>query len=202
MGSFLSIIVNNTPDMWVCKIGPDEAAMQIFGIIAAVVGTLAAGVAAGPAGAGIAITGTVEAITAAATAAGVVATVAGFMQVVVDNSVKDLVNNGFVKIEPGQSHQWGKMSLSLWQQGTCFRHRKLSDTEFAVDRLLMRPIFSGATDNGNLDHEIQWWINKWGTDTTNLFARAVAAVPQHLLQRQIPHYLLNHSFVNFALGLN
>jgi hypothetical protein len=28
----------------------------------------------------------------------------------------------------------------------------------------MRPIFSGATDNSNLTHDIQFWINKFGIE--------------------------------------
>ncbi|POM77269.1 hypothetical protein PHPALM_5372, partial [Phytophthora palmivora] len=36
MGSYLSI-VNNTEDPWTCKIGPDEAALKIAGIIVSVI---------------------------------------------------------------------------------------------------------------------------------------------------------------------
>ncbi|RLN67879.1 hypothetical protein BBJ28_00027118, partial [Nothophytophthora sp. Chile5] len=34
-----------------------------------------------------------------------------------------------------------------------------------TDTLYMRPIFSGATDNSNIDHEIQFWIDKFGLET-------------------------------------
>ena len=41
----------------------------------------------------------------------------------------------------------------------------------------MRPIFSGATDNSNIDHKIQFWINKVGTTNkfkTNIVNNAVS----------------------------
>lgn len=40
MGSFLSI-VNDTADTFQCKVGADEAALAIFGIIAGVIGAVA-----------------------------------------------------------------------------------------------------------------------------------------------------------------
>jgi hypothetical protein len=176
MGSTLSI-VNNTPDVWICKIGSDDAAIGIFGIVAAVVGALATGfvgIGAAAGAAGIAITGTATAITAAASAAGTVATVAGFLQVVVDNSVKDLIKDGFWKIDPGKDLSSGSRTLSLWQQGTCIRHRKISDTEFAMDKLFMRPIFTGPVDHSNLEHDIQFWLDKWGVETTPVFVNVIA----------------------------
>ncbi|GMF66649.1 unnamed protein product [Phytophthora fragariaefolia] len=57
------------------------------------------------------------------------------------------------------------MSLSLWQQGTCVRTTIVDESTVTTDTLYMRPIFSGATDNSNIDHEIQFWIDKFGLET-------------------------------------
>lgn len=90
-------------------------------------------------------------------------TAAGVLLVVLEQSTKDLENKGYVEIPPGGRHQFGKMSLSLWRQGHCVRHRSFPDRmEIITDEVFMRPIFSGATDNSNLDHTIQFWIDKFG----------------------------------------
>ncbi|ETL41007.1 hypothetical protein L916_07930 [Phytophthora nicotianae] len=57
------------------------------------------------------------------------------------------------------------MSLSLWQQGTCVRTTIVDEKTVTTDTVYMRPIFSGATDNSNLDHEIQFWIDKFGLES-------------------------------------
>ncbi|TYZ68692.1 hypothetical protein PybrP1_006625 [[Pythium] brassicae (nom. inval.)] len=41
MGSYISI-VNNTPDTWVCNVGPDQAALNIAGLAITAVGATAA----------------------------------------------------------------------------------------------------------------------------------------------------------------
>ncbi|POM72552.1 LOW QUALITY PROTEIN: hypothetical protein PHPALM_10711, partial [Phytophthora palmivora] len=179
MGSYLSI-VNNTDDPWTCKIGPDEAALKIAGIVvsvisaavtvigtagaaAPVVSALAAngivsvfGVSTSALATGTAIAGAVS------TAVSVTGTVTQF-GVTTANGINDnLVTQGYVNIE----HKWGKMSLSLWQQGTCVRTTIKDEKTVTTDTLYMRPIFSGATDNSNNDHEIQFWIDKFGLETT------------------------------------
>ncbi|KAK1931204.1 hypothetical protein P3T76_013393 [Phytophthora citrophthora] len=186
MGSYLSI-VNNTEDPWTCKIGPDEAALKIAGIIISVVGAAAtvigtAGVAA-PIASALVANGVVSVfgvstsalVTTATVAAGTVGTVAsvtgavsGFGIAVAQGINDNLVNNGYVNIAPGENHKWGKMSLSLWQQGTCVRTTIIDEKTVKTDTLYMRPIFSGATDNSNLDHEIQFWINKFGLETSTV----------------------------------
>ncbi|KAL7576831.1 hypothetical protein ACA910_013844 [Epithemia clementina (nom. ined.)] len=191
MGSYLSI-VNDTLDTFQCNIGPDQAAIAIFGIVAAVVGAVAAIVATGGAALGgaapaIAFTAaaatagtstiTVASVTAAAaiitavgTTAGTAATAAGLLQVIVDQSTKELQNSGYQTIPPGGSYKWGKMSLSLWQQGHCVRHRTVpAEMTFITDEVYLRPIFSGATDNSNIDHNIQFWIDKFGFENEQRF---------------------------------
>jgi hypothetical protein len=33
-----------------------------------------------------------------------------------------------------------------------------------VEKVYMRPIFSDGTDNSELTHNIQWWVNKHGVE--------------------------------------
>jgi hypothetical protein len=86
---------------------------------------------------------------------------------IVNLSLQAAYKNGYQAIPPGKSYRWGKMSLSLWQQGHCKCHIVKDAYNFYSDELYMRPIFSGATDNSNINHNIQFWINKFGT--TNKF---------------------------------
>ncbi|RLN94794.1 hypothetical protein BBJ28_00013891 [Nothophytophthora sp. Chile5] len=183
MGSYLSI-VNNTEDQWTCKIGPDEAALKIAGIIISVIGAAATVVgtlgAAAPVATALAANGIVSVFgvstsalaTATAAAAGTVGTVAsvsgavsGFGIAVAQGVNDNLIKDGYHTIAPGDKYKWGKMSLSLWQQGTCVRTTIVDETTVTTDTLYMRPIFSGATDNSNNDHEIQFWIDKFGLET-------------------------------------
>jgi hypothetical protein len=182
MGSYLSI-ENNTQDTWTCKIGPDEAALKIAGIIISVIGAAATVIgtagAAAPIASALVANGVVSvfgvstsALATAAAAAGTVSTIAtvtgsvsGFGIAVAQGVSDNLIKEGYVTIAAGEKHQWGKMSLSLWQQGTCVKTTIVDETTVTTDTLYMRPIFSGATDNSNIDHQIQFWIDKWGTES-------------------------------------
>ncbi|KAG7384166.1 hypothetical protein PHYBOEH_009640 [Phytophthora boehmeriae] len=185
MGSYLSI-ANNTSDPWTCKIGPDEAALKIAGIVISVIGAAATVIgtagAAAPVASALAANGVVSVFgvstsalaTATGAAAGVSSAVAatgavsGFGIAVAQGVNDNLISEGYVSIAPGDKHQWGKMSLSLWQQGTCVRTTIVDETTVKTDTLYMRPIFSGATDNSNIDHEIQFWIDKFGLETNEV----------------------------------
>ncbi|KAG7384162.1 hypothetical protein PHYBOEH_009637 [Phytophthora boehmeriae] len=182
MGSYLSI-KNNTEDTWTCTIGPDEAALKIAGTVvtvvaaaATVIGTAGAAtpvVSAATATGGMTVFGiTKEALQAGASLASDYITKAGAVSqfgVSIAQGVNDnLASQGYVNIKPGESHQWGKMSLSLWQQGTCVRTTIKDETHVVTDTLYMRPIFSGATDNSNIDHEIQYWIDKFGLESSEI----------------------------------
>ncbi|KAL4140329.1 hypothetical protein PRNP1_014614 [Phytophthora ramorum] len=186
MGSYLSI-VNNTEDPWTCKIGPDEAALKIAGIVISVVAAAATVIgtagAAAPVASALAANGIVSVFgistsalaTAAAAAAGTVGSVASVTGAVssfgiaVAQGINDnLIDEGYVSIAAGSEHQWGKMSLSLWQQGTCVRTTIVDETTVTTDTLYMRPIFSGATDKSNIGHEIQFWIDKFGLETSTV----------------------------------
>ncbi|TMW60220.1 hypothetical protein Poli38472_000262 [Pythium oligandrum] len=188
MGSYLSI-VNNTQDRWQCKIGPDEAALKIAGIIIGVVGTLATviGTAGGaaPLAASLAANGVVSvlgvstsalaSITAGATAvssyASVIGGVSGFSMSVAKGITDQLNKDSYTAIEPGKSNRWGKMSLSLWQQGTCVKTVNVDEKTVRTETLYMRPIFSGGTDNSNNDHQIQFWVDKWGTEKQEIVSQ-------------------------------
>jgi hypothetical protein len=173
MGSFLSI-VNNTGDEFLCNVGTDQAALGIFGTIATVVSATAlifatAGAAipavAAAGASAVAVTGiTTASATAALSAVGGVATAAGLLQVIIAETTKKAEEEGYVRIPPGERHQFGPYSSSLWQQGHCRRIRASPDEEMTYihDEVFMRPIFSGATDQSNLDHDIQFWIDKFG----------------------------------------
>lgn len=177
MGSYLSI-VNDTADTFHCNVGDDQAALKISGIILAVVGALASIVSAGAATPAVAVflgaSGTVGTISIASTAAAVsvissatvlghASTAAGLLQTIVEESKAKWEEKGYFEIPPGGRRQYGKMSLSLWRQGHCVRYRSTSVAmQFTSDEVFMRPIFSGATDNSNIDHSIRFWIGKAG----------------------------------------
>ncbi|CAM6015475.1 unnamed protein product [Sphagnum balticum] len=182
MGSYLSIL-NNTSDVWLVKIGPDEAAINIASITSSVVGALALTVAtAGEAAPLVASLGADGFVTVSGVSAEVLEAAAGVAAVargasgtakaalVLINLLEGkLSTEGFDRLNPGETKQYGKLTLSLWQQGTCIRARvdPANPAHILVERVLMRPIFSGATDNSNLTHDIQFWINKWGIERLN-----------------------------------
>ncbi|GMF29945.1 unnamed protein product [Phytophthora lilii] len=119
MGSYL-FIVNNTEDHWTCKIGPDEAALKIAGIIISIIGSAATVIgtlgAAAPVATALAADGVISvfgvstsALATAAAAAGTVSTavsvtgaVSGF-SIAVANGVNDnLIKEGYQNIAPGE----------------------------------------------------------------------------------------------------
>jgi hypothetical protein len=174
MGSTLSI-VNNTPDEWYCNIRSDEAAINVVSILGTVVSVVGAVATAGtslaivPAAAGAgsaaAITGlTVTTAAKIAKATSNAATYSGALMGMSTAAATGIQQAGYTHILPGNKMTSGKMTLSLWQQGTCMKvTENPSKMAVTIHTLYMRPIFSGATDDSDLEHDIQWWINKWGT---------------------------------------
>jgi len=77
------------------------------------------------------------------------------------NVAKTLNQQGYVTLRPGERHQYGKMSLSLWQQCHCVRSRQ-EGNDIVVSEVYMRPIFSGAWDGSNNDHTIAGWVSENG----------------------------------------
>jgi hypothetical protein len=149
MGSYLSI-VNDTNDTYSIKVGTDEAAVGISSKVFTAIADAAsiagfAGVPIGPA-----MSATIKGIALASTVTSVATGVEAKLQ-----------QQGYTVLRPGERKQYGKMTLSLWQQCVALRTR-LDGDDIVLELLNMRPIFSGPLDNSNNDHSIQWWINKWG----------------------------------------
>ncbi|KAJ0400369.1 hypothetical protein P43SY_000309 [Pythium insidiosum] len=182
MGSYLSI-VNDTPYTWECRLGVDEAALKIAGYIIAAVAAVATTLAtAGIAGA-IAVsvtTGGVVSVIGVSTAAvataahaasiagvyiGAIGAVSTFGLEVAKGMSQTLEAKRFKRIQPGSAHRFGKMTLSLWQQGTCVRTEIVNQRVARTHVLYMRPIFSGAKERSNANYSITYWVNKRGTET-------------------------------------
>lgn len=123
--------------------------------------------------------------------------------------VKKFLDDGDVLIRPGESHRWGKMTLSLWQQGTCTSVTILGNDMVRTRTLYMRPIFSGSTVNADRHHDIQYWLDTKGasavdTKANNKTAPAIdakadnntATLPDQSTSRQLedstPHVRYYH----------
>lgn len=188
MGSYLSI-VNDTNVEWRCRRGPDEKALKIAGVVVSVLGSVAAIVgtmgAAAPVVASLSASGVVSVLGvstsalatitgAAASASGVLtvsSTASGFAVALAKGVNDHLVGKGFNTLAPGTSHRYGKMALSLWQQGTCVRTYVMNEYSVRTETLYMRPIFSGSTVGSNRDHSIKYWIAKNGVQTSDVVAK-------------------------------
>ena len=148
MGSYLTI-VNNTNDSYSVKIGPDTAALIIGTLVAGAVATaISAGAFTGV------LVGTVVTVGAGISVGSAITSTSFGVHAA-------LRNDGYITLNPGERHKSGKMTLSLWQQCECLRTRQ-DGNDSVIERVIMRPIFTGATDNSNNDHEIGWWLNKHG----------------------------------------
>lgn len=171
MGSYLSIY-NNTEDDWYVKVGSDQAAANVaayVGVAVIVVGS--AGIATGAIaplvavgayfGIGSAAATAIAAAGTAASAAGALGLVGGAWAAIVGGIVtKTWTDDGFIRIEPGTKHRWGKFTLSLWQQAECRRYREVGDTKCKVAKLYMRPIFSHSLADKDYVYYIRTWLNK------------------------------------------
>ncbi|CAN0285887.1 unnamed protein product [Scytosiphon promiscuus] len=175
MGSYLSVH-NNTNDVWFVKVGSDTAASEVAtyaGVVAVVVGTaglvaaaaapfLAAGAYFGiSAGAAASIMTASAAVTTASVAGLTAGTWAAAVGKIVTETWQD---DGFVRVDPGTKHRWGKMTLSLWQQAECRRFQDIGAGRCKVAKLFMRPIFSHSLANKDYVYYIQTWLNKPGVN--------------------------------------
>ncbi|KAL3685378.1 hypothetical protein R1sor_003400 [Riccia sorocarpa] len=157
MGSYCSIL-NDTEDNWSVKLGSDEAAIQISTWTFTAVGIAATAIA-----------------TAGASAPLMTSLAANGVINVLGVSTGTLMAGSAVAAAlptaglAGEKKTYGKMALSLWQQGTCCRTRVNPDNakEILVEKLYMRPIFSGPTDNSDNVHTIQHWLDKRGVERVN-----------------------------------
>ncbi|XP_024522914.1 uncharacterized protein LOC9663357 [Selaginella moellendorffii] len=207
MGSYISIH-NNTPDTYLVKVGHDEAALSIATIVTGLIGALAAIIVSAGALSGVSAalvangvvsvfgisTGAIATITAAAASIKVIsigATVVDWAAATVlfiTNQVQ--ADGGYYEILPGQKRTYGRYSLSLWRQGTCYRIRVNPDNpeQVITDVVYMRPIFSGATNNSVLEHNIQHWIDRWGHED------------QHVVTLQKENFSLSSRNISFVDG--
>jgi hypothetical protein len=177
MGSALTI-VNNTPDELFCIISPDSAALKISAWISlALAGivsiALSGGLTGEPTLASLGA-GLEEIVFSAQLAKAIIITVGvgGTNQaitLILDKIVSDQIaaikKEGYQSIPSGGRHRFNDLTLSLWRQGNCKRVRRFDENGqmFTInDEVFMRPIFSGATVGSNIDHDVQFWINKFG----------------------------------------
>jgi hypothetical protein len=160
MGSTLSIY-NDTSDTVLIKIGDDEEALRI----AQLGSTIFAAVTLCVAGAGWAVgavTGGVMTISAssAMVATGTALSLSNVTRQVATEIRDSFTSNGYVELKPNQTHTSGKTTLSLWRQCHVVRIRT-QGSAVIHEETYMRPIFTGATDKSNLQHDISFWIKKF-----------------------------------------
>lgn len=195
MGSYITII-NNTPDQWQCKVGPDEKVLKVGGIILSVfasglftLGALASFapiMIASAAGASvITVTGIAPAaLLSGASWTGVVTNVVGsasfFGLSTATLTNYELQRKGFKDLEPGAHHRYGKMTLSLWQQCQCVRTTIADRKTIWVDKLYMRPIFSGATANSNKNYDIKSYLQRNESVSRTIVAAVDPATGKHI----------------------
>jgi hypothetical protein len=166
MGSTISLL-NDTEYTWLCRVGPDQKALKISGILAGAV--VAMGITVATAGltlpaAGVAAT-SIGYPAAGAVGAGFIATgITSLGSVEVAKRINEHLQNdkGFHEILSGATYETGKLSLSLWQQATCIRQETLSPTVLKTKTLYMRPIFSGATDKSTKTYSIKEYVDGKG----------------------------------------
>jgi hypothetical protein len=188
MGSSISIL-NNTGFELYCIVTPDQAALAWSGIIISVVAALTAialssgllaptfigttstagGTAVSTAVSSIVVTNVainvalVKAILITSLTSGSALAVKSILDKIVTDQVKILSDKGYQQLRPGERFTWGGKTLSLWQQGNCKRIRTRPDSMWIMnDEVFMRPIFSGATANSDLTHDVQFWVDKFG----------------------------------------
>jgi hypothetical protein len=146
MGSYLTI-VNDTDDIFSVKVGPDAKALMVGTVV---VGAVATAISCG-AFAGV-VAGTIVTVgTEISVGAAITTTTANVHQY--------FAGQGYETLHPGERKQYGKWSLSLWQQCHAVRVRKDGDY-LITEEMYMRPIFTGPTDGSNNDHSIKWWLGK------------------------------------------
>ena len=188
MGSSISIF-NNTPDVWYCKVGSDQAALAVFGAITGAIAAIAtivatAGAAAGPifgalGAVGVGTSATIAGLSASAyiaiaSTASTLKTATTTISAVVTTTADQFKQEGFDEILPGATREYGGKTLSLIQQSQCRGAISVlqSGAEFQEVRIrdvFMRPIASGATAGSTLTHDIQFWINKFGFENEFTF---------------------------------
>lgn len=189
-GSYLTI-VNDTPDVWQCKLGLNAHAHKIQAIMIGVLGTIALAsaiyiLAVPLVGALMTNTLTLVSVTSGSSfvhiytsasslvsmsttsaLAGVTATIVGLASgftLALANGIRDeLDKEGYNVILAKENYRYGKMPLSAWRQGECIKTMIVDEHTVRVKKVLMRPIFSGPWLNSNRNHSIQRFLDRHGT---------------------------------------
>jgi hypothetical protein len=186
MGSYLTL-VNDTNDAWQCKVGLDLALLGFISfMLPAIVGialligvagvTVPLLVALHPIGL-ITITGVSASMLVRRNPPAALPSINNppptsvFALAVKASLDAAFTKKGYVYLSSKQHHRWGKMSLSLWQQGRCAHIQIVDIHTVHVEMLSMRPIFSGATANANQDYYLQSWLDKKATTTHRIVAK-------------------------------
>lgn len=208
MGSYLTI-VNDTPDRWQCKIGIDERGLKFSSFFVALFGGVMMFIAAlgfaGPltvstlvAGGtvsifGVAPTSLVPAIQLTAYTTNLLACTSFFTLGTANLIGHELSKRGYVDLAPGAHHRYGKMSLGLWQQCECIRTTTVDEKTLWVDKLIMRPIFSGMTINSNKNYSIKAYLHRNNTvERTVVAAKSPVRRQLEQTKRQDVFELLAH----------
>lgn len=114
-------------------------------------------------------TGSLGTISSAAIIGGKITGYTSLFGITVSNAVNRLLNiQNYKLILAGQSFRKKKMGLTEWQQCECKRTLSVDSRTVGIETVMMRPIFSGSKINGNRNHHIQWWIDRYGTTRDNI----------------------------------
>jgi hypothetical protein len=93
------------------------------------------------------------------------AAVLGETQEEIQRLVEEMfLKNGFTRLEPGQSMNSQKLTLSLVQTCECFRLVNDDNIFLNLESLTMRTLFSGATNESTNEYTISSFYNKEGTN--------------------------------------
>jgi hypothetical protein len=170
MGSYISI-ENNTQKPWVCKMQLNQDMITAFGLIATALGTALLIFTASTAGIVLAFSGAMLVVGIPAALAGALgADSPAFIEGVSTAITDDLVSKGFQSIAPSEKHRWGKMTLSLIQQATCVTLTTVDERTVIASTVIMKPLFSGPTDNSVNYYNIQNFVTAKGVENTTIKA--------------------------------
>lgn len=199
MGSYLTI-VNDTRDDWHCKVASDTKAIKltslVFGVIGLMGGMLAAFRYVVPLSTalvggstvtifGISAANMISTSTMMASDAMAVASQTSQFAVAASKELDAKFSaENYALIPAGNSHQYKKMMLLAWRQGTCMRAVILNTTAVEVLTLLMRPIFSAARVKGTREYRMSWWLRQH-PPRSNYIIAAIVQPKVHLVKSPV-----------------
>jgi hypothetical protein len=82
---------------------------------------------------------------------------------------KSLQKQGYVTINPGESHKWGKMQLSKWTTAECKKVMPIDDMITHTQTVYGRWVLSGPTDGSTNYYDIQKWLDKGSANKTHFY---------------------------------